>query len=404
MNKLFKGLPLYEATINDNDETGMEVISLVADPAIEVNFLVFEGQKEILKYSIENEEQRMVFGAVMLADMPIYRRTPSGEEFYITYSAKTIRKMAEKYFKLGYQNNVDTDHNFKLEEGVTMVQMFIKDTENGISPKGFEDAKDGSLFAQFHVENDEVWNAIKDGTYLGFSLTGCFQIDEIEFSKQNNNKIKNNVMSKISKLKAMLQTILAEFAQVSTDKGILSWASEGEMPEVGEAVMLIDEEGQESVPEDGEYVLAEGDVIVVAEGRVAEIRPAERPESEEPAAEDVEAACDKKKKTCCEGEEPVAEPVVEPVVEPVEPAPVDESGNVEDEKDSLIAELKAQIAALEAKCAGLEAENKELLAKIEELAAEPAAEPAEEQFEKVNKLPKTGNKQLDNLARIINAK
>lgn len=33
--------------------------------------------------------------------------------------------------------------------------------------------------------NDEVWNAIKEGTYKGFSLAGCFTVEET-FNKQTN--------------------------------------------------------------------------------------------------------------------------------------------------------------------------------------------------------------------------
>ena len=86
--------------------------------------------------------------------------------------------MTEKYFKYGYHNNVDTNHNFKLENGITLTQMFIKDTEKGVNPSGFDDVKDGSLFAEFHVENEQIWKDIKEGKYKGFSLAGTFNVEE----------------------------------------------------------------------------------------------------------------------------------------------------------------------------------------------------------------------------------
>ena len=55
-----------------------------------------------------------------------------------------------------------------------MVQFFIKDSTRGVSPAGFDDIADGSLFAEFHILNDDVWEAVKDGTYKGFSLEGVF--------------------------------------------------------------------------------------------------------------------------------------------------------------------------------------------------------------------------------------
>ena len=40
--------------------------------------------------------------------------------------------------------------------------------------KGFEDVADGSWFGSFYVENEDVWNAVKDGNLKGFSVEGLF--------------------------------------------------------------------------------------------------------------------------------------------------------------------------------------------------------------------------------------
>lgn len=195
----YMGLPVYRAEIN-NDEEGMYAISLVADPATESNFLAFDKDKDMVKFSVESEEKHLVRGLVMAANLLIYRRTSDGFEYYIEYSPETIRIMAEKYLKDGFQNNVDTNHNFSLVEGVNMVQFFIKDAENGINPKGFEEYADGSLFAEFKIHNDEIWNEIKEGTFKGFSLAGVF--DPVKtFSSQENDEFDEvlNLIEKITK-------------------------------------------------------------------------------------------------------------------------------------------------------------------------------------------------------------
>ena len=179
-------LPIYKANVN-GDDAAMFCISLVDYPATESDFLYFDKDKELIKFSVENEDKRIVRGLIMGADMPIYRR--NGDfEYYIVFDAETIRMMAEKYFKFGFQNNVDTNHNEKLVDGVNLVQMFIKDSENGVNPKGFEGYKEGSLFAEFHIENDEIWKQIKDGTYKGFSLAGVFNIEEVDQEEQDFNE------------------------------------------------------------------------------------------------------------------------------------------------------------------------------------------------------------------------
>lgn len=194
-----KKLPVYKAVIN-NDSEGMFVISFVDSPATESDWLAFNEDKQPMAFSVENEEQRIVRGVVMVADTPIYRNN-NGYEYYIEYNPETIRFMAQKYFKDGYQNNVDTNHSFNLENGVYLQEMFIKDTENGVNPKGFEDIKDGSLFAQFKVENDEIWEQVKDGTFKGFSLAGVFSVEELDEEEQEF----RTVVELINKLKDKLK-------------------------------------------------------------------------------------------------------------------------------------------------------------------------------------------------------
>lgn len=130
-----------------------------------------------------------------------------------------------------------------------------------------------------------------------------------------------------------LKKALLQFAEVVTDKGTLT--IDGELA-VGVDVYVGDE-----VAADGEYVLEDGRIVVVTEGKVSEIKEAEPTEPTEPA-------------------EPVAnaEPT-EPATEPTEPA--------YDEKQAVINELTAKVAELEAEL--IEKENKitELEAKLADL-------------------------------------
>lgn len=181
---------------------------------------------------------------------------------------------------------------------------------------------------------------------------------------------------KVEKLKTMLKKMLVEFARVSTDKGLLSYESEGELPEVGESIYLVDEEGNEEVAPNGEY-RTEGDmVIVVEDGKVADIR------DEKPVAEPEE--------------EVVVEENLEDVeiVEPAEPEPVNEE--VESIPEPEANPLEERIAALEARLAAAEA-------RLAALEAEPAVDSAEETFKKVNSLKKTGNEKMDRLNTILSS-
>lgn len=168
-------LPIYQLEISDDLNDGAEVdfVALVDRPAIERNFLKFKEARS--NFAIQSEERRIVSGALMLADTPIYRNDSNGE-YYVTFTPGTIEKIAQKFFKKGYQSNVNLMHDGNQEvEGVTMFESWIKDSSRGVAPmKGFEDAPEGSWFGSFKVENKDVWNRVKSGEFKGFSVEGVF--------------------------------------------------------------------------------------------------------------------------------------------------------------------------------------------------------------------------------------
>lgn len=368
-------LPVYKATV-PNEETGMFAISLVDDPAVECDFMYFNDEKKPMLFSVQDEEKRIVRGVIMECDKLIYRRTPDGFEYYITFDEPTIRIMAQKYLADGFQNNVDTMHDGNLVNGVELVQWFISDKENGVNPAGFENVNDHSLFAEFHVLNDEIWGAIKDQTFRGFSLAGFFE--PVEVQMQNNKKSNTKEMSKLEKIRTALQNILAQFARISTDKALIEY--DGDELEVGMAVRGIDEEGNSYELENGEYKTDDGTIYVIEDGKCTEIREVE---VEDTTGDDVQP-------------EDVTDEIRDEENAEEEPAEEAEPEAEEDPRDERIRNLEAEVARLEE-------ENGALRERIAELEGKSAAEPATEEFEKVNAPIKTGNKKLDNLSRILNA-
>lgn len=261
MNKL----PTYNAEIKD-ERDGIIAISFVEEPAVESNFMLFGKQIPLF---FANEEKKNILGVIMRADFPIYRRDEDGNEFYVTYSADTIAKMAQKYFVSGAVNTTSINHNGETLDGVSLVQWYIKDTDKGIAPNGFDDVKDGSLFAEFHIENEELWTACKKGTFKGFSLEGYFTTEKTNLKSD---KMENKIMQKVREL-------LVKLAKVTTDKGEISY--EGDL-EVGTEV--VDANGV--AVSDGDYTLEDGKIIVIKDGKVETIKESVELEEEEAPAEE----------------------------------------------------------------------------------------------------------------------
>lgn len=169
--KTINGLPVYIAQI-DNSEEGILDISLVDYPAVKRDFVLFSQDK--MNFSIQSEEKRIISGVVMLADTPIYRKSPTAGEYYIVFTRDIIEMMVEKMSFEGKLNNITLNHDGQLVEGVTLVELFIKDSSKGLNPTYLPDVTEGSLIASYKVENEDIWNQIKAGEFRGFSLSGIF--------------------------------------------------------------------------------------------------------------------------------------------------------------------------------------------------------------------------------------
>lgn len=173
MQTLYNGLPVFSVVCDD--DTIFNNISIVTAPAVERNFITLSKQGE-LKFKV-NEEKRTISGPILIADKPIYRRDESGKEYYIVFSADTIKKYAEKFFKDGRQNEGNIEHSFSVK-GISFYESYILNRERGICPKEFEDLPDGSWIGSAYVENDEVWAMVLDGTLNGFSVDIMSRIEE----------------------------------------------------------------------------------------------------------------------------------------------------------------------------------------------------------------------------------
>ena len=427
------GLPVYDALITDED-TGMLKISLVDDPAVMSNFQTF-AKRTMQMYSVADEEKRLVYGVVMRANFPIYRRDDRLGEYYIIYKPESIRQMAEKYLADGLQNSVSVMHETDVE-GVQMVQYFIKDSSRGIVPKGFEDIADGSLFAEFHILSDTVWESVKAGEFRGFSLEGYFDltperdthtVEEIvdDLDGNFNRIIKQTIlsistMSKINRFKAALAKLLAVFGNVTTDKGVLAWDGEEDL-KAGDAVYIEDQEGNREAAPDGDYITSDNKTIVVVDGKVSEIKDPEAGVApEEPAAEEETTeetygrVLTDKYELVWEGEEDLKEGdevFIEEAEAGLVPAP-DGEYKTEDGKTIVVVEGKvAEIRDPEAEVAPeeeLRRENAELRSqletlakKVEELSKMPLAEPAHEEVQTFGKVQKTGIKGLDRITELM---
>jgi hypothetical protein len=161
--------------------TGIDAISLVEHPAIEEDFIALNSQKREV-FAMQNQEKRLLMGAALIPDKPIYRA--DGEnEYYVYFSKDTIRKAMELFFKNGYQNNATIEHDYDVK-GTTIVESWIIEDATLDKSRAYGlDLPVGTWMVSMKIENDALWQRVKGGEFRGFSIEGYF-VDKINLSKQ----------------------------------------------------------------------------------------------------------------------------------------------------------------------------------------------------------------------------
>jgi hypothetical protein len=281
-------LPIIELTLEELEQ-GIDATALVENPAIQRNWMAFKEHKDF-KFKTHNEDKRILAGALMVADFPIYRNM-NGKEFFVKFSSETIEQLADRMVLNNKLTAFNFEHDAKKElADMHIQQFFIINTELGVNtPIGFEELPNGSLFAFVKVNNEQVWNDyVKTGIVKGFSIEGNFATKE-EFSEQTflkefqtiiNMTDKKVATSKLDELVAKAKSLFSEDVKVEekvekeeevkmaeaslTDGTKVMW--EGELAE-GTIVLL--EDG--TAAPDGEHTFEDGTVISIEGGQVVAV-------------------------------------------------------------------------------------------------------------------------------------
>lgn len=178
-------LPLFSITPDMDDENqGMFLVSLVDEPAINVDFLAFNSE-ESLKFAVQDEEKHIITGPAIIADVPIYRRNKNGE-FYVVFKKDDIPAIVEKFMQRGLSNfiNIQHEEDTLSSTDAVMIESYFINKERGIYPQEFKNITEGSWFCSFKVLNDDIWKLIKSGDLKGFSIEIATDLEPVKMEKE----------------------------------------------------------------------------------------------------------------------------------------------------------------------------------------------------------------------------
>jgi len=226
----------------DNNEIGIEAISVVENPAIEEDFIALNSS--IIELKEANKEKKLLVGALLIPNKPIYRRS-GDDEYYIYFSKDTVVKASQMYLMNGNQSKATLEHEHDIN-GLTLVESWIVEDEvHDKSRKFGMNVPLGTWMGSVKVNNDEVWNDfVKTGKVKGFSIEGYFA-DRMERPKdeikEDLSKEDQEAIVVLDKLKSLFSGVelksYSDYPQAAKNnaKRALKWVEENGWGSCGEA-------------------------------------------------------------------------------------------------------------------------------------------------------------------------
>ena len=195
----------------DQENTGIEAISIVDNPAIEADFIALKAEHVIL--AEVSKDKRILMGALLIPNKPIYRMSEDGE-YYIYFSKETVEKASQMYLKKGNQNNATLEHQQQLQ-GLTLVESWIiEDEVHDKSKKYGLNLPVGTWMGSVKVESDELWAELKKKG--GFSIEGYFadKMQKLKTIKPEMKKDEKEAEILLSKITSILKGERVDLGQI----------------------------------------------------------------------------------------------------------------------------------------------------------------------------------------------
>jgi hypothetical protein len=219
-----KATKIVELVIaDDSEELTIDAISLVTSPAIEQDFVFFGKENNNLTLAKVDEEKRMLVSPALIPNKQIFRYDPNTDSnYYVYFSKETVRQASELYLKHNNHHKATYQHEDRVS-GVLTIESWIKEGEQDKSKLFGFNLPDGTWFVKMKIENDEIWNKIKDGELKGLSIEGYFINKMEKMGKQQfSNEDILEALSELIKEKTELKAEKVELGLVDDLKNIVS--------------------------------------------------------------------------------------------------------------------------------------------------------------------------------------
>jgi hypothetical protein len=143
-----------------------------------------------MSFSVFSLEEKMVVGPAMVPDKMIIRRNEiTGEIYYVYFTEETIKKLQQKFMIEKLLDKTNVEHGRKFLNGVSVVESWIVDDPQYDKQQVFGmNYPKGTWMVSMKIEDDAIWNKIKEGKLNGYSVQGYF-LEKAKFNKDTTDKL-----------------------------------------------------------------------------------------------------------------------------------------------------------------------------------------------------------------------
>ncbi len=206
MKKQFKDAdyPVLEIVCDDTERTGIRLLSIVDEPAIEMMGVAFNKEGATKDYQFKaQEDKQIIVGPGMIPNKKILRKDEDGNFYYNVFKSETILKLVQKFNSQGTNRKINVDHSNKMVDAYIMENWIVEDTYYDKSRMYGFNVPVGTWMVSIKIEDKDFWKKeVKELGKFGFSIEGVMGERPMEYSvskfliEKKPNETKNEFVSR----------------------------------------------------------------------------------------------------------------------------------------------------------------------------------------------------------------
>jgi hypothetical protein len=181
--------PVYRVNYSmEDDKSGINLVSIVEDPAIQLNSIALSEENEVEVY-FSNEDEMRIVGPALVPDKMIFRKANGG--YFIYFTKEDIKNLVKKFNRTGDNKRIGLDHNGSVSDAYINEQWIVEDPTKDKSAYYNFNVESGTWMLDVQVTDNTLWNELKNKKSLGFSIEALLglKINEVSMNDELENEV-----------------------------------------------------------------------------------------------------------------------------------------------------------------------------------------------------------------------